>query len=104
MTVAEESALTALTMNRGLADLEPIERPKWATNLLPPNPGVIRQTALELLACARDYVEPSEELIAIKVLDVGSQGFIQFDLTLAIGSSGFTTGAPESGVTRLGIC
>ena len=35
--------MLALTMNRGLADLEPVERPDWARNLLPCESGSMKK-------------------------------------------------------------
>ena len=43
--VAEHYAMLALAMNRGLADLEPIDRPDWAQNLLPCDAGRTKELA-----------------------------------------------------------
>ena len=52
--VAESYALYALTLNRGLAELEPVERPDWAKHLLPCNAERTKELAQNLWTSAED--------------------------------------------------
>ena len=95
--VAEKYALlAALTMNRGLADLEPVNRPDWARNLLPCDARRTKELARSLWTSAEDNVIPSEVPIALKVVDHDTNAFVEFDVMLAIGRSGFTVGLAEA--------
>ena len=93
---AEYYALHALTMNRGLADLEPIERPDWAWNLISCEGGRTRELAQKLWASAEAASKPSETLLALRAIDCARDGFVEFDMTLAIGPSGFSVGPAEA--------
>ena len=93
---AERYAMLALTMNRGLADLEPVERPDWARNLLPCESGSMKKLTQELWASAQAATKPGEVLIALRVVDFDRRGFVEFDSTLTIGPSGFTAGPAKS--------
>ena len=93
---AEFYAMYALAMNRGLAKLEPIERPEWARHLLPCDTERTKEFAQKLWANAEDAARPGEVLLALRVVDCEDDGFIEFDMTLAIGPSGFTKGPAEA--------
>lgn len=94
--VAECSALLALTMNRGLADLEPIDRPEWAQNLLPCEAGATHELARRLWEYAEDTTRPDEVLLALRVVDMNTEGFIKLDTTLTIGPAGLTAKTAEA--------
>ena len=94
--VAETFALLALTMNRGLADLEPVARPAWAQNLLPFDPRHAKEISQHLWANAKVASNPNELPLALRVVDFDANSFLEFDMTLAIGRPGFTTGPPET--------
>ena len=89
---AEHYAMLALTMNRGLADLEPVDRPDWARNLLPCDAGHMKELAHKLWASAEAATKPGEVPLALRVVDFDTKSFIEFDLTLTIGPSGFADG------------
>lgn len=93
--VAEHYALLALTMNRGLADLEPITRPDWAQNLLPCDAVRTKDVAQKLWSCAEDTARSGEVPVAFRVVDFDTDNFIEFDTTLAIGAPGFIAGPAE---------
>ncbi len=88
--------MIALTMNRGLADLEPIDRPNWAQNLLPCDAGRTKELEENIWASAEASVEPGEVLLAVRVVDFDTESFVEFDSTLTIGPSGFTAGPVET--------
>ncbi len=96
--LGEHCARVALTMNRGLADLEPIERPDWACNLLPFDSTRTSVLAHSLWTSASAAAGPEEEPIALRVIDGADEEFVELDLTLVIGPTGFTSGPPEAQV------
>ena len=98
--IAEDAALVALTMNRGLADLLPIERPDWTRGLLSRNLGDSKVVAQELLSCAESTTQPGEMPISFRAIDVGREGFVEFDCRLVIGHGGFTKGSADSRTLR----
>ena len=83
-------------MNRGLADLEPVARPNWARNLLSFDAGRTKEIAQDLWTNAEAAMNPDEVPLALRVVDFDTTDFVEFDLTLAIGPSGFTTGPAET--------
>ena len=95
---AEFYAMYALTMNRGLAELEPVARPDWAKHLLPCDAERTKELAQNLWTNAEEYVSPGEALLALRVVDFKEDGFIEFDMTLCIGQPGFA-GSPAEAVT-----
>lgn len=94
--LAEFYAMYALPMNRGLADLEPVERPIWARNLLPRDAGRAKELARELWKNAEGTIRPDEELLALRIVDHGEDGFIEFDIVLVMGPHGFSKGPAKS--------
>ncbi len=94
--VAEHYAMLALTMNRGLADLEPIDRPDWAQNLLPCDAGRTKELAKNIWRNAEAATNPGEVPLALKVVEFDTEGFVEFDSTLTLGRAGFTAGPAEA--------
>ncbi|MDE2740244.1 MAG: hypothetical protein OXI58_01530 [Gemmatimonadota bacterium] len=94
--VAEDCAQLALTMNRGLAALEPVARPDWARNLLPFDAGRTKEIAQKLWTNAGAATSLGEVPLSLRVIDFDRKGFVEFDLALAIGPSGFTAGPAET--------
>ncbi len=90
--LAERHAMLALTMNRGLSDLEPIERPGWARNILSFDSDRMKEFAQKFWMDAEAAAKPGEVPIALRVVEFDKNGFIEFDLMLAIGPSGFVDG------------
>ena len=94
---AERYAMLALTMNRGLADLEPIDRPDWAQNLLPCDAGRLKELAENIWVSVEAAAKPGEVPLAVRVVDFHKEGFIEFDSTLTMGPRGFTAGPAKAG-------
>ena len=94
--LAEFYARYALSLNRGLADLEPAERPKWARDLLPYDAGRSKELARKLWERAEETARPDEELLALRIVDFDEETFIELDISMAIGPYGFTEGPAES--------
>ena len=93
---AERYAMLALTMSRGLADLEPIDRPDWAQHLLPCDAGRTKELAENIWMSAEAAAKPGEVPLAVRVVDFDTNGFVEFDSTLTIGPPGFTAGPVET--------
>lgn len=93
--VAEYFSLAALTMTRGLADLVPVQRPEWTMNLLSCKPEDTRRAAQDLLSHAEVAARPGEQPVALRAIDVGEEGFVEFVLTLVVGPTGFVHGPAE---------
>ena len=87
---AERYAMLALTMNRGLADLEPIDRPDWAQNLLPCDAGRTKEFAENIWLSAEASAKPGEVPLALRVVEFDTESFVEFDSTLTMGPPGFT--------------
>ena len=96
LDAAEFYAMYALTMNRGLAELEPVERPVWAQHLLPCDADRTKELAQKLWTSAKVAVRPGEVPLALRAVDFEEDGFIEFDITLCIGLSGFVERAAEA--------
>ena len=93
---AEYLAMLALTMNRGLAELEPVVRPNWARNLLSCDAGRTKQLAQKLWVSAEATAKSGEVPLALRVVDCDTNSFVEFDLRLIIGPSGFAAGPAEA--------
>ena len=94
--VAEDYSLLALTMNRGLADVEPVSRPDWARNLLPCDARRTKELARRLWASAEANVIPGEVPLALRVVDHDTNTFVEFDVMLTMGRFGSTVGLAEA--------
>ena len=93
---AEFYARYALPMNRGLADLEPVERPIWARHFPQYDFRRVKELAQELWESAKCNLRSGEDLLALRVIESGEYGFVDFDMVLVIGPRGFSSGPPEA--------
>ena len=93
---ATSYSLAALTMNRGLADLQPIVRPEWTVGLLPCDDGRVKEIARELWAGAEATIGDGEVPLRVRVADHDVNGFVEFEIALVIGPSGLTLGPPNA--------
>ena len=87
---AEQHSMLGLTMNRGLADLQPVQRPDWVRNLQPRNSAGTQEVARELWANANAATDPCEVPIFLRALDVDNSGFIEYELNMTIVPYGYT--------------
>ena len=90
--VAQRQAMLGLTMNRGLADLEPIDRPDWAQGILPWDATRNQEHAQRIWKAACTLPETGEVPVALRVVDVNAKGFVELEVTLAMGCRGLSTG------------
>lgn len=90
--IAQQHAMRGLTMNRGLADLEPIDRPDWARGILPWDAAHNQERAERIWEAACTLPETGEVPVALRVVDVDAKGFVELEVTLAMGLRGLATG------------
>ena len=93
---ATQYAMAALTMNRGLADLQPIVRPEWTQGLLPCEDRRFKEMASEIWEGAQDTIGDEEVPLRVRVADHDARGFVEFKIALVIGPTGFTLEPPEA--------
>ena len=93
---AERSSMLAITMNRGLADLEPLERPDWTCSLGALSAPRVRSVADSVWKSVTAGMIPGEVPLAVRALDFDGAGFVEFDIVGTIGRAGFTDGPPEA--------
>lgn len=92
---AEMLSLICLTMNRGLADLQPVQRPEWSQNLLAQNHDNFQEVARDLWQNAISASNSDEVPIHLRVLDTNASGFIEYELNMSLVPSGYTSLSPE---------
>ncbi|MXX71428.1 MAG: hypothetical protein F4205_17270, partial [Gemmatimonadetes bacterium] len=82
---AEYHAMPALPMNRGLAEVEPVERPSWSRNLLQRWRDSGQQLVSEIWAQAGRHTRPGETTAALHVVETEERGFIEIDIDVVLG-------------------
>ena len=93
---AEYHAMLALPMNRGLAALEPMERPAWSRNLMQRWRDSGRVLAQELWAQAARSARPGELPAALRLVEGDEQDFIEVEIDRVVGQGAFDTGEPQA--------
>lgn len=91
---AQDHAMLALPMNRGLAELEPVERPTWSRKLLQRWRDSGQELVEEVWAQAGRHTRPGETPAALHVVEVEEKGFIEVEVDVVLGHG--TLGAGES--------
>ena len=91
---AEYHAMLALPMNRGLAALEPVERPAWSRNLMQRWRDSGRALAQELWAQAARSARSGELPAALRLVEGNEKDFIEVEIDRVVGHSAFDTGEP----------
>ena len=82
---AEYFALLGLPLNRGLADVEPVTRPRWSFDLLNRWKRSGRKLLDELWASAKKDIGPGERLAALSVMEADERDFIEISVDVVIG-------------------
>lgn len=90
--VAEQYALQALTLNRGLADLEARARPAWAPEASPSEPNAVECLARKLWGDAVRDLPSGETPLRVRTVRHTETTLFEIDLCLAIGPPGGLTG------------
>ena len=91
---AQYHAMLALPWNRGLAELEPVERPVWSRNLLRRWRDSGQQLIEEIWAQAGRHTRPSETPAALHIVEVDEKDFIEVDVDVVLGHGTFKGGQP----------
>ena len=82
---AEYHAMTALPLNRGLAELEPVEHPAWSRNLLPRWQDSGQELIEEIWAQAGRHTRPGETPAALHIVEADERDFIEVEVDVVLG-------------------
>ena len=93
---AEYHAMLALPMNRGLAALEPMERPAWSRNLQQRWRDSGRPLIAELWTQAARCARPGELPAALRLVEGDEKDFIEVELDLVVGHGAFASAHPAA--------
>ena len=97
---AQYHAMLALPMNRGLAELEPVERPAWSRKLLQRWRDSGQELVEEVWAQAGRYTRPGETPAALHVVEVEEKGFIEVEVDVVLGHDTLSAGNPVPEVPK----
>ena len=99
---AEHHALLAFPMNRGLADLEPVERPDWSRNLLQKWKDSKRDLIMDIWMQAGKHTLPEELPAALRVVETNENDFIEIEIDIVVGRGLFNTEEPTAILPKCG--
>jgi len=83
-SLAEQHSRAALTLNRGLAGVEPVERPRWSDNILLGDRDA-KAVASAIWAAASSDTRPGQMLAALRAVEVAEIGYAVFEFDLTTG-------------------
>ena len=95
-------AMLALPMNRGLAELEPVERPAWSRNLLQRWRESGQELIEEIWAQAGRHARPGETPAALHVVETDERDFIEVDVDVVLGHGTLSAGEPVAEAPKFG--
>lgn len=81
---AEQFSLLALPFTRGLADLQPIERPDWTYDISSSNPENVAHLAERLWNSSTSLCNNDETPISLRIFEANKEGFIDFDIVMTL--------------------
>lgn len=84
--MAEQHSRAALTLNRGLAGVEPIERPKWSDGILPGDRD-LKEVASTIWSAASSSDDLGHLIAALRAVEVTETGFVVFEFDIVVGSA-----------------
>lgn len=93
---ADYHARLALPMNRGLAALEPLDRPVWSRNLLQRWRDSGRALIDEVWAQAAKSARAGEIPAALRLIEADEKDFIEVEIDLVVGHGAFDAGKPAA--------
>jgi hypothetical protein len=94
--MAEQHSRAGLTLNRGLAGLEPISRPAWSSGIIPVGRD-LRSTAARIWEAASSDVPSGQSLSALRAMEVVGTGYAVFEFDRVTGNAAsFADGVPPS--------
>lgn len=83
--LAEYHAMLALPLSRGLAELEPVERPDWSRNLLQRWRDSGQELVGELWAQAGGHAHTGETPAALHIVETDERDFIKVHIDVVLG-------------------
>ncbi len=89
---AEEYSMQALPLNRGLADLEPIARPRWSHRLLHRWRECGSQVVAQLWMDAVQDCDATDTLAGLTVVEVNETDFIEIEVDMVAGREDVSLG------------
>ena len=99
---AEYHAMLALPMNRGLAELEPVERPAWSRNLLQRWRDSGQELVEEIWTQAGRHTRADDTPAALHVVDTDERDFIEVDIDVVLGHGTLSAGEPAAEAPKFG--
>jgi hypothetical protein len=91
-SMAEQHSRAALTLNRGLAGVEPVERPKWSDGILPGDRD-LKSVASAIWAAASSDLPPHQRLAGLRAVEVAETGYAVFEFDVAAGTAASLSGS-----------
>lgn len=91
---AEGHARAAMTLNRGLADVEPMVRPLWTDDILPGERD-LPDLAAAIWASASSDLDQGHSIAALRAGEVTENGYVTYDFDRAIGTTSSLKGTSE---------
>lgn len=85
-SIAEQHSRAALTLNRGLAGVEPVERPGWSDGILPGDRD-LKTVASAIWSAASSSAAPGQILTALRAVEVAETGYAVFEFGVVTGSA-----------------
>lgn len=84
--IAEQHSRAALTLNRGLAGVAPVERPVWSDGILL-GAHAPKSMASSIWAAASSCAAPGQLLAALRAVEVGDNDYAVFEFDFVTGSA-----------------
>lgn len=84
-SIAEQHSRAALTLNRGLAGIAPVDRPGWSDGILLDERDP-KTVASAIWASASSSVAPDQMLAALRAVEVAETGYAVFEFDVVTGS------------------
>ena len=85
-SIAEQHSRAALTLNRGLAGVAPVDRPGWSDGILLGERDP-KSVASAIWAAASSSAAPGQMLAALRAVEVGETGYAVFEFDVVTGST-----------------
>ncbi|WP_439476959.1 hypothetical protein [Brevundimonas sp.] len=95
--MAEQHSRAGLTLNRGLAGVEPISRPTWSDGIIPGDRD-LKRLAADIWDAAASDVPDDDSLSALRAVEVVGSGYAVFEFDrVTAATATFVEGASPSG-------
>lgn len=98
-SLAEQHSRAALTLNRGLAWVEPVERPGWSDGILLGDRDP-KALASAIWSAASSHAAPDQMLAGLRAVEVAEGGYTVFEFDVVTGSAAAFASRKEPGDRR----